>query len=242
METGCTPREILILETIQGSSEPLGAWNLVELLAARGVQVGPSTAGRVLNHLEQQGYLARSALNKGRAITEKGLACLARVEQERHLRPLNEQLGEVVNSRELETDLMVLEARKALERTTVRLAAERIRDDELAELERLVSEREAGYQRGESVAALDVAFHTLIARASRNEVLNLLYQTIATFGQQSRRFENMRRRVGAPYQEAHRHIVEALRARDGDAAEAEIAQHIDALIRDVKRYWEEFID
>ncbi len=242
MESRTTERELLILETVRGAAEPLGAWNLVELLAGKGVQIGASTAGRALNHLEKRGYLAKSDVNQGRTITAKGLALLQRVEQERHLRPLNAQLGEVVNSKVLENDLMVLEARKVIERATVRLATRYISEQELAELERLVREREESYRTGGTIAPLDVAFHTVIARASRNEVLSLLYQTIAALGQQSRRFENIRRRVEAPYQESHREILEALRARDADRAEAQIIRHIDALIRDVQKYWDEFLD
>ena len=87
-----------------------------------------------------------------------------------------------------------------------------------------------------------MAVHTTIARASRNEVLSLLYQTIATLGQQSPRFEYIRRRVHAPYQDSHRRILGALQARDADGAEANIVQHIDALISDVKKYGDEFLE
>lgn len=234
-------REVVILEVIREAGQPVGSWNLVELLAARGMRLGASTVGRALNHLEKQGYLSKSNVNQGRTLTDKGRTLLGRVERDRHLRPLSEQLGEVVESQVLENYLMVLEARKVIERGTARLAAEHISEEELRELERLVQQREESYRRGGSVISLDVAFHTTIARASRNEVLRLLYQTIATFGQQSPRFEYLRRRIGAPFQESHREILEALRAHDAGRAEQGIVLHIDALIRDVKSYWHEFL-
>jgi len=242
METRTTPREQIILEAIQDSAEPLGAWNLAELLARKGINVGTSTVGRMLNHLEKQGYLTKSNVNQGRTITRKGKALLKRIAQEQMLRPINEQLGEVINTNILGKYLMVLEARKVIERTTVRLAAQNITKNELRQLGRIVAQREESLKKAESIAPHDIAFHSLIATASRNEVLSLLYQTIATLGQQSQRFENIRKRVAGPYLNSHREILNALKQRDADLAEKRITQHIDALISDVKKYWQEFFE
>ncbi|TFG89495.1 MAG: FCD domain-containing protein [Gemmatimonadales bacterium] len=87
-----------------------------------------------------------------------------------------------------------------------------------------------------------MAFHSLIAAASRNEVLSLLYQTIAAQGQQSRRFEYIRKQVGAPYLNSNRNILNALKKRDVALAEKLIKRHLDTLIRDVKKYWHTFLD
>jgi GntR family L-lactate dehydrogenase operon transcriptional regulator len=242
METRLADREQIVLEMIRQSPQPLGAWNLAELLAQKGVNVGASTVGRMLNHLETLGYLSKKNCNQGRTITAKGKTLLDRIERERMLRPISEQLGEVINTNVLGKYLMVLEARKVIERATVRLAARNISEEELRELGRIVARREESLRKGESIAPHDIAFHGLIAAASRNEVLSLLYQTIATQGQQSQRFELIRRRVGGPSLKSHREILNALQQRDANLAEQRITQHIDALISDLQKYWHEFLE
>jgi len=240
MDMTFTDREITILEVIGEYGEPLGAWNLAELLDDKGIHVGTSTVGRTLNRLEKHGFLTKQQSNQGRSITEKGRAFLSDYRQEMQLKPLSRRLRDVLNARVLEKYLMVLEARKVLERAIVRLAATEIGTDEIDRLERNVQERENRLRQSKSHADLDIAFHTTIAKACRNQVLSLLYQTITTLGQQSELFQALRQRVGAPYLTSHREILEALKNRDPERAEKSIVQHIDMLIADVKRYWDTY--
>jgi GntR family transcriptional repressor for pyruvate dehydrogenase complex len=242
METRLTDRERVMLETIRESPLPLGSWNMVDLLARKGIDVSASTVGRMLNHLEKRGYLSKNNVNQGRTITAKGTALLERIQQQRSLQPLSERLGEAINTNVLDRYLKVLEARKVIEGATVRLAAENISEAELRKLERIVTRREQSHHRNESVMPYDIAFHSLIAAASRNEVLSLLYQTIAAQGQQSRRFEYIRKQVGAPYLNSNRNILNALKERDAALAEKLIKRHLDTLISDVKKYWHTFLD
>jgi GntR family transcriptional repressor for pyruvate dehydrogenase complex len=235
-----TDREITALEIIRDSEHPLGAWNLEEILSRKGIQIGSSTVGRMLNRLEKQGYLTKKHFNQGRTITSEGRALLSRNQQEQLLKPLSERLGDMLNTRVLEKYLLVLEARKVLERAIVRLAAEQITDEKLKRLEQIVEQREERHRQSKSRADLDIAFHMAIAKACSNEVLSLLYQTVATLGQQSQLFELLRQRVGAPYLTSHREILEALISRDSDRAEECIVQHIDMLIGDVKKYWDTY--
>ncbi|UCF97206.1 MAG: FCD domain-containing protein [Spirochaetaceae bacterium] len=240
MDTTFTDREITILEVIGEYGQPLGAWNLAELLINKGINVGTSTVGRTLNRLEKKGFLTKKQSNRGRTITEKGRAFLSDYRQEMQLKPLNKRLRDMLNTRVLEKYLMVLEARKVLERAIVRLAATQITAEEIAQLTRNVHERENRHRQSKSHADLDIAFHTTIAKACRNQVLSLLYQTIATLGQQSELFQALRQRVGAPYLTSHREILEALKINDPDRAEECIVEHIDMLIGDVKRYWDTY--
>ncbi|MHB0898401.1 MAG: FCD domain-containing protein, partial [Spirochaetales bacterium] len=79
-----------------------------------------------------------------------------------------------------------------------------------------------------------------IAEASTNSVLVALYGILAMMGQQSELFEYMRRQVGSNYRTTHCSILAALKAHDPDEAEKCIVGHIDALIEDVKKYWEHY--
>ena len=240
MDATFTDREIKILQLIEEYEEPLGAWNLAELLAEKGINIGTSTVGRTLNRLEKHGFLTKKQSNRGRTISEKGRAFLTDYRHEIQLKPLNKRLRDMLNTTVLEKFLMVLDARKALERAIARLAATHITEEQISRLESNVQERENRLRQSKSHADLDIAFHTGIANACGNQVLSLLYQTIATFGQQSELFQSLRQRVGSPYLNSHREILEALKLKDPDRAEECIVRHLDMLIGDVRKYWDTY--
>lgn len=125
----------------------------------------------------------------------------------------------------------LFELREAMEGLACRLAAERMTDDELAAIEESLREHaeqpevasgQSYYQPGG-----DQDFHFGIARASHNQrlfraVSEDLYEVMRLY-----RFRSSRRpgRTAEALAE-HRVIVEALRARDPDRAEAAMRAHI----------------
>ncbi|ONH51743.1 GntR family transcriptional regulator [Frankia sp. CcI49] len=121
----------------------------------------------------------------------------------------------------------LIEVRAALEVTAVRRAATRGITAEIdAELEAVLVEGESVTEAGayERLSALNARFHDLLARASGNnhlvEVLRDLQnrlQLLFSVG--------VARRSGRAWEE-HRRILEAIRARDADWAEAEMRAHI----------------
>lgn len=119
----------------------------------------------------------------------------------------------------------LVEARATLERQTATLAAERATDDDLAAIERA----RRSFDSADGLlarASADIAFHTLIARAAHNPVLETIFGAISTLV-----FETMIRslgdtavvRTGAPM---HATIIEALLARDGERAADAMGRHI----------------
>jgi len=86
-----------------------------------------------------------------------------------------------------------------------------------------------------------VAFHSCIARASKNKALFSLYMMLSTMGQQSELFEQLRHRVGDNYRTYHLSILEAIEAHDSDEAENCMMNHIMKLTRDVNQYWNEYM-
>ncbi len=119
----------------------------------------------------------------------------------------------------------LVEARATLERQTVALAAVRAGPRDLAAIGRALH----AFDRTEHVverARADIAFHSLIARASGNPVLATMFGSIATSA-----FELMLRSLGdpditsrgTPY---HQQILDALHARDAAAAELAMDRHI----------------
>jgi GntR family transcriptional repressor for pyruvate dehydrogenase complex len=228
-----------ILEIINECKEPVGSWYIVNVFTERGIEVSSATVGRELNQLERSGYLKRHGY-KGRSITAKGKAIIAEAKTTLELDYYKQSLDDLINSDILENFLMVLEARMAIERQTARLAAERITDEELEELE-MCLENQINHSRDrKSIAQDDVNFHSIIARASKNKALFSLYMMVSRMGQQSELFEGLRHRVGDNYSTFHNRILAALQSRNPELAEQSIIEHINKLIRDTNAYWNEY--
>jgi GntR family transcriptional regulator, transcriptional repressor for pyruvate dehydrogenase complex len=239
MKTTLDERDLLVLECIRAAGEPLGSWSLVEAMEQRGSKVSSASIGRILYRLEALGYV-ESRANKGRVLSKNGLKAMEKAKAYKSIDRHRKDLERLIDSRILDDFIMVLQARKAIERETVRMAAENITESKLLHLESIIREQEDKASRGESIADVDIAFHREIAEASTNSALLALYGILAMMGQQSELFEFMRHRVGVNYRTAHRSILESLKRHDADEAERCIIGHMDGLIEDVKKYWEHY--
>ena len=239
MKASLDERDLIILESIRDAGGPVGSWCLVEALDRKGYKLSSASIGRILYKLESLGYLESQA-NKGRIITLQGQQAMKKMKMLHSIDRHRKDLEKLINSRLLDEFLMVLQARKAIERETARLAAENITESKLKELEAILKQQEEKAMRGESIADIDIAFHRTIAEASRNSALLALYGLLAMMGQQSELFEFVRSMVNSPYRKAHRDIYNALAAHDPDEAERSIIRHMDSLIDDVKKYWEQY--
>lgn len=228
-----------ILEIIKESDEPVGSWYIVNAFKARGIEVSSATVGRELNQLEVLGYVEKKGF-KGRLITPLGRQVIETAKNAIEIDYYKDRLDELINSDVLENFLMVLEARLAIERQTARLAAQRISDDELAQLRSIVENQQQHARDHTSIANDDIAFHSGIAKASKNKALLSLYMMLSAMGQQSELFEKLRARVGDNYSTYHVHILEALEKRDPDEAEQSMIRHIGKLTFDVNQYWHEY--
>ena len=228
-----------ILEIIADSTEPVGSWFIVNELKERGVEVSSATIGRELNQLENMGLVEKQSF-KGRLITQKGRDFIAEANSSIKLDFYKKSLDEFINSNVLENFLMVLEARQAIERETVRLAAERITDEEIEELTLRINAQQNHFDKDMSVAEDDIAFHSSIAKASKNKALFSLYMILSTMGQQSELFEQLRKRIGDSYTGFHQEILDALKKHNAEKAEASMLRHIDSLKEDVKQYWHDY--
>jgi DNA-binding GntR family transcriptional regulator len=126
-------------------------------------------------------------------------------------------------------DLLV--AREALEGIACRYAAERMTDNELSELQRLLTEH-GGQQSirdgtGYYQESKDFDFHFRIIKGSRNRrIIDMLcgdlYDLLRVYRYKS---STMNGRAERAFEE-HKRIIAALLARDPDKAEAAMRQHI----------------
>lgn len=124
----------------------------------------------------------------------------------------------------------VFEIRGALEALAASLAADRATDEEIQQLQSLLVEIERSVEARDVdlLVELDTRFHDQLYKFSRNERLG---QLLSTLREQIQRFRMQtlsnpaRMRVAL---EEHRALVEALAARDAEAAARFAAQHIES--------------
>ena len=117
--------------------------------------------------------------------------------------------------------------RAALEALAARLAAERITEGELLELADLLESMRAAARRGDAhdQSQANAGFHATIVRAARNATLERQWSLLEPF---SRTYLT----VSQPgldllaLSERHVPILDALRARDGDAAATAMHRHL----------------
>jgi DNA-binding GntR family transcriptional regulator len=123
----------------------------------------------------------------------------------------------------------VYEVRRALEEGAVRMAIVRATAEDVAELDRLLAVTEAAYHAGPLPAAweADMAFHRVYCRMAGNGRLLTLFDNLA-----SQTVLLMRTALAehaslawTPPVEVHRHIADAIKARDTEAAVRAVADH-----------------
>ena len=132
------------------------------------------------------------------------------------------------------TGFELTEARLLFEGEAASLAATQMTDEELAELERLVSAIARENQGDGGTEEADRAFHLLIARATRNnavyEIIEHLWDLRRTSPESAQLHSLARTANIKPVVDEHTAILEALRTRDPAAARAAMRAHLSAVL------------
>ena len=137
--------------------------------------------------------------------------------------------GAYVSGLSLKDISEVFEIRSALEGLAAELAAERITEEELENLERHLVRIADGIERGDitSVVEIDTDFHSMLYTCSRNlrlgQTINNLREQIQRFRQTSLAYPG-RMRLAL---DEHRRIIEAISARDPELARQLAKEHIE---------------
>ncbi|MFZ5753871.1 MAG: FCD domain-containing protein [Bacillota bacterium] len=232
-------QDYLTLFIIGQSESPVGSGYLSRELKTYGWDVSEATAGRILAQLDNLGYTTKVGY-QGRTLTALGHAKLKELEDKKLRADQGLEFFRVLESRTKEELIDILVARRAIERELARLAAIHATDEEIKELwhiQRLQKERVAHWKGG--AAEQDVAFHRIIARASRNKVLQGAMELIRQDGQLAPVLEYIRKEVHSVVSADHAKIVTAIEAHNPDLAEQYMQEHIENLIKDVNKYWDE---
>jgi GntR family transcriptional repressor for pyruvate dehydrogenase complex len=127
-----------------------------------------------------------------------------------------------------------LELRRLLEPQVARLAAERAREDDLAEMRRWVAAQERRDAAGEPFVEEDAAFHLAIARTTKNSLLVRMVESIHQLLGESRQQSLLTPGGRARSLRWHHRIEAAMRAGRSQAAYDAMLGHlldVEALIR-----------
>jgi len=123
----------------------------------------------------------------------------------------------------------VIEVRGVVEPALAALAAERISDDQLAELRRILAEQERKVAAGEPYIEEDTRFHQVIGDAAHNDLLTTMLSVIWDVLRTSRESWSQTNQRAHASLDAHKRILDALARRDAEAARAASADHIRAV-------------
>jgi GntR family transcriptional regulator, transcriptional repressor for pyruvate dehydrogenase complex len=129
------------------------------------------------------------------------------------------------------TFLQLLEARRIVEVGLVGLAAERISDEQIAELDIFLAQSVESARDSRAALAADLVLHAHITEAAGNPILARFMASISQLGLASRRRTIEIPGVAEQAAEDHRAIVAALKARDPEAARRAMLAHLDNIDR-----------
>jgi GntR family L-lactate dehydrogenase operon transcriptional regulator len=231
-------QEYAALQIISGSITPVGSGYLCKELGKLGIHVSEATAGRILNRFDKWKWTSKVGF-QGRKLTDDGLR---RMEELGGRTAIDRYGGEFSveprsQSREELIDLLI--ARKAIERELARLAAFHATEEEIAEMWKAQKDQFEAFSRNASAVEMDMQFHMMVAKASRNPVLCSAIGMIRKDNQAAAVLEHIRKEVHSVISYDHWQIIKAIESRDAGAAEAQMLRHIEGIIDDVNQYWKQ---
>jgi len=123
----------------------------------------------------------------------------------------------------------VFPIRAVLEPLAARIAASRINQDQLDELEKVLFVQEEAVKKGDFELYLqkDYEFHTMLAKFSDNEMLFGFIQNVTSHVQRFLILSQTLQSNSVIANEEHKGVLEALKRRDAQAAEEKMRAHVE---------------
>jgi GntR family transcriptional regulator, transcriptional repressor for pyruvate dehydrogenase complex len=231
-----SPEERAILLLLADRDGPVGARVAMRVLDDDGLRISEASVSRVFVRLDAAG-LTTAMGRKGRTLTAAGRALATRV---RTSRRRNAGFSEALDIRSVEQLLDLLYARRGVEREAARAAARRGRPEEIEHLRGLLREQERLLAAGLDAHPGGMGFHVAVAAMAGGRLFPALAQVVLDESLEplERVLEVITGGHGTLEDSAadHARIVEAIAARDGDAAEAAMAAHLSRLIGEVETF------
>ena len=133
------------------------------------------------------------------------------------------------------TYLQLFETRKALEPPICALAAHRITEQELAQLEECLSRSRLGLADYEAYLQADLDLHEIIANAARNPLLQRFMSSLRSLGKASRKRTATLPGVVEQTIQDHQSIIQALREHQPEAAHQAMLVHLEHVEQHLKQ-------
>lgn len=118
------------------------------------------------------------------------------------------------------------DARSLIESDVARRAAEHITDEELQQLQQLIDEQKVMSNDAMAFRMSDFAFHETIWKAARNAFLKRIGESLNVLGLEFRKRASETEGVLQQSVRDHKRLLDALKARDPDAAAAAASRHM----------------
>lgn len=136
----------------------------------------------------------------------------------------------------------IYEVRKVLEATSVRWAIDRVTDADIQALEALLMQIEEEQQRNQVTAfsEIDSEFHMTIARCSGNQTLCGIIQTTINQSRLMKQIGNLNSAVATSTHNDRKRIVDAIKRRDREQAEAYIIEHLETACQGIMKQLQSF--
>jgi GntR family L-lactate dehydrogenase operon transcriptional regulator len=230
--------DFAILQTLHKHGQPVGSGTLHYVLRKRGDNLSAPTIGRKLRDLEHRGLVAKVSV-EGRVLTTAGRKLLHRLERESSLESSGDQLLRALKRGGRKDIIDQLSARRVIESETAALAAANATPQQIDALEQLIAQGYDLVEHGDTGIKADTDFHDTIAHASGNSILAALVVMLRSQVWLSQLIAAMRAKVGGRLVVDHEEIVNAIKAHKADKARKAMEYHLDKLISDVDRYWEQ---
>jgi GntR family L-lactate dehydrogenase operon transcriptional regulator len=230
--------DYVILETLHTHGQPIGSGTLHYVLRKRGDNLSAPTIGRKLRDLEHRGLVSKVSV-EGRILTGAGQKLLRQLEQERRLEISGDKLLKLLkrSSRKDITDQLT--ARRVIESETAALAARNATAQQIQALEHLIAQGYYLVEHGDTGIKADVDFHETIAEASGNSILSAVVTVLRSQTFLNQVIAAIRAKIGGRLVVDHEAIINAIRNHNPEQARKAMIKHLDKLIADVDRYWEQ---
>jgi len=217
--------EYELLREIMAASMPVGA-SYLSLKLAR----PQATIGRLLQELEYSGYIVKLG-NKGRILTESGRQHFDHLKNEYHIEGFAQDLVEIIASNSEQVFMEILQTRLLLEPYAIRLAVQKATDEQIGELEDIITKQLEKQNHDELGETENLEFHRAIVRLSGNSVIEQIVKIIMMQSNAYLYFPYLQYRVSLR-ENGHTAILDAIKERNAEKAEELMRRHLFALVKD----------
>lgn len=221
---------LAILKLIKKADKAVGALYLSEKSG-----IPPATVGRILASLENKKIIEKDS-NKGRILTDYGRKYLEDLIIKKESIKIADHFANIVQDVSKKRLLEIIQLRVLIESEGARMAAVNCTDENAKILEDILMDYAYELRHNQPGDKSDLALHTYIAKLSGSETL---YKIIKLLMQKNDAFIKFSAANKLASQKIlhHREIVEAIIARDGEAAEQKMRKHLLEVMSDVEKFY-----